>query len=169
MTKHLKLVKNPEQGTSDTPETTSDLINPDDFKTITLKISLLNSTTKTEIRDGKRIYGVDAVRIEKDKRQEDLSIVLAEFGERSLTLEVPSHVCSSGHNLVITIVTEGANPNITFAASAKVESTEKLPTGRERIYMNLTQYDDRVWNSLLNIYSRRQEEILKFFKAVKDY
>ena len=70
---------------------------------------------------------------------------------------------------MITIVTEGANPNITFAASAKVESAEKLPSGRERINVHLTQYDDRVWNSLLNTFSTRQEEILKFFKAVKDY
>ena len=168
MSKHLKLVKNADLGTSDNPEKNSDLINPEDFKTISLKISLLNSTTKTEIRDGKRIYGIDAVKINADKNQEDLSVVLTEFGERSITLEIPSHVCSSGHNLVITIVTEGASPNVTFAASGKVESTEKLPTGRERINVNLTQYDDRVWNSLLNTYSRRQEEILRFFKAVKD-
>ena len=86
MSKHLKLVKNPEQGNSDMPESTSDLINPDDFKTISLKISLLNSTTKTEIRDGKRIYGLNAVKIEKDKHQEDLSVTLSEFGERALLL-----------------------------------------------------------------------------------
>ena len=169
--KHLRLVKNPEQESAMNSPGADDLINPEDFKSITLKVSLVNSTARTEIRDGKRIFGLDAAKTKKEDatHAEDLSIQIAEYAEKGLTLEVPSAACASGHLVVITIVSDGAKPNVTFTSTGKVDAVEKLPSGRESVRVTFTQLDEGAWQQVLNIYSRRQEEILNFFKAVKDY
>ena len=168
--KHQRLVKNPEQESALDSPVADDLINPEDFKSIVLKVGLVNTTTKTEIRDGKRIFGIDAAKTKKaENEKEDLSVVISEYAEKGITIEVPSHVCANGHLVMINIISEGAKPNVNFTSSGKIEAVEKLPTGRESVQVAFTQLDEFAWMEVLNIYSKRQEEILNFFKAVKDY
>jgi hypothetical protein len=170
MSRHLKLVPNPTE-TEETEGKSADahpLINPEDFKSITLKIGLLNMTTETEIRDGKRIFGIDAAKAKKNTASEDLSIHITEFHEKGLGLEVPAYVCAAGHNVVLTVNTEGAKPNVAFNASAKIDASEKLANKREVVQLTFTQFDEKAWRDLQEIYGKRQEQIFEFFKAVKE-
>ena len=169
MAKHLRLVKKHETKPVAAVETHSSFIDPNDFTSISLKVSLLNSTTKTEIRDGKRVYGIGAVKTERDPVKEDLSMVITQFGDSDLTLEIPARVCANGHSVTIKITAEGITPEISFTASGKIESTEKLADGREEISLKLTQFDEVQWTKLLETYSKRQEEILDFFQSVRGY
>lgn len=149
------------------PEDPNTLINPDDFKSIKLKVDLANTTTTTEIRDGKRMYGIGVARQKKDDAGDDFSIQITEFIENGLVLEVPSRVCSAGHILRLNIKTEGAKPELQCECVAKVEAVEKLLTLREVVRLHFTQIDEDAWEKIQNIYSQRQLEVLRFFKAAK--
>src|SRR5260370_651500 len=92
---HLKLVSDSKGFDESGRLGAADLINPDDFKSIVLKVGILNSTTKTEIRGGKRIYGVDGAKTQKNENEDDLSIQITEYAEKGMSLEAPPHACAT--------------------------------------------------------------------------
>jgi hypothetical protein len=149
-----------------TPEndTSEILINPDDFRSVRLKISLNNTTTKTEIKDGKRFFGN-----KKGTSGDNLEITLIELLDQGMILEVPGQSCAQGHNLLITVESLNTKPPITFQTSAKVMKMEKVSDDRDTIEINLIQFDDTGWQALKGLYGNRQNEIEEFFKAAKGY
>ncbi|MGE0615884.1 MAG: hypothetical protein AB7P04_09600 [Bacteriovoracia bacterium] len=131
-----------------------DLLNPDDFKSITLKIGLKNITTNTEV--GGHL---------KDPKKRDVQLV--EFLEQGLSVEVPVNTGARGHHVLLKVETEGATPNLVFEATAKIDELENLNAERAQLSLTLIQYEEEHWERLQKTFSSRQDDILAFFEAVK--
>ena len=71
-------------------------------------------------------------------------------------------LASLGHEVTLFDL---AKKNIEFITSAKVESKEVTESGRDQIEVRLIQFQLDQWLALKNIFSARQDEILKFFSA----
>jgi hypothetical protein len=141
------------------------IIDPSDFVPIKLKIDLINTTTHAEIRDGKRCYDKKP----KKDSEENLIILIAEFLEDGLTLEIPSKMCAQNHHLTIEVRTENTNPLISFSENLKVKSVEKISTDSDLIETTFIQKNELEWDKLQSVYSKRQEEIRNFINSVKGY
>jgi hypothetical protein len=125
----------------------------DDFKSIELSITLKNALTQVAIKDPKLIQ-------------------LVELGEKSIRLDIPPGSFASGHLIGIEIEvrnTPKGFPNLTL--EGKIVEHNKAPAKGEpdQILIELTQYGTEQWAALLELYSARQNEILKFFSAVRGY
>lgn len=141
------------------------LINPADFETIKLKINLINTTTHAEIRDGKRCYDKKP----KKDSEENLIIVISEFLEDGLLMEIPSKMCAKNHSITIEVSTENTEPKIYFSENLKVKSVEKISQDSDLIEASFVQKNEREWKNLHGIYSKRQEEIRNFINSVKGF
>ncbi len=145
--------------------TTEPLIIASDFESIKLKINLTNTTTKAEIRDGKRCYDKKP----KKDSEENLIIVNAEFLENGLLLEIPSKMCAQNHNITIEVITENSKPIISFTENLKVKSVEKLSADSDLIETAFVQKSEANWNDLQKIYTNRQNDIRDFFNSVRGF
>lgn len=137
-----------------------ELINPTDFKSIQLKISITNTTKKVEI---KRTSAIKLVELHEQGLQ------------RGLTLEVPAKSCEKGHYLVMKIEAIVPGPKsvhddggVPFKTGAKVEEIRTLGP-MDQIRVSLLQHDKEAWEKFCGLFSSRQEEIEKFFTAVRGY
>ena len=147
----------------------SDIINPDDFKSVRLHIGLNNLSTRTQLRDGKRIYEKgQTVTLKRDHNNKDLTIELVEFQIDGLVLDMPPNVCTVGHMLIMDFKTEGAKPNDAFfEVTGNVTSSETLSNGHEQVVFTFTKFKEDEWVQFQEVYAQRQKEILEFFNAVK--
>lgn len=141
------------------------LIDPNDFKSIRLDISLHNLTTKTKIEGGKRV--IDALKTTKS--EEGLHIDLVEILDGFLTLETPAKIGAQGHTLELKIMTENRTPQVIVEVQGEIQVVEPLPDGRLQVVVQLVNPKDASWLKLLAMFSQRQEEIENFFAAVKGY
>jgi hypothetical protein len=141
------------------------LINPNDFKSIRLDISLNNLTTKTKIEGGKRVFDT----LKTGSPEEGLHLELVEVVDGFLTLETPPKIGAQGHILEIKIVTENRTPEIEVEVQGEIHAIEPLPDGRLQVVIQLVNPSDPSWLNLLAMYSQRQDEIEKFFSSVKGY
>ncbi len=141
------------------------LIDPNDFKSMELRISLENISTQTSFQDGKRSFG-NASNPKKDK---NLNIKIVEFLEKGLIIQVPPFVCAATHiiRLEITPIIPGKKEEFTFEAAGKVEKHQKLEDSQEQITVVFTEYKENDWTHFKNFFSARQEAIFEFLKAVK--
>jgi hypothetical protein len=139
-----------------------DFIRVEDFNSIRLHLQFKNITTKTELRDGVRFYAG-----EKQEAGDSQEIALVEFLDGGLVVEVPPRSGAEGHQISITVLTEGVDPEIKFVGSGAVEDIAPVESGRERFAILFTEKDDGAWNAILSIYARRQQEIMDFLAAVK--
>jgi hypothetical protein len=141
------------------------LIRPEDFRSIRLTISMTNSTTRTQIRNGQRFFGGENQTV--DYGSEDLTIRLVEFLEKGMVLEVPSKSCSQGHILVLEIQAEGPGVSDEFKGPVKVHTLDDLPDGKLRVGVDLMKHDPAQWKRFMSIYDRRQEEVTELFEQLK--
>lgn len=129
-----------------------DLLKVSDFSSAKIHITLQNTTTKTAARA-------------------EPPIMVAEFLERGLVLEVPSRSCSAGH--AVLIVAEVTLPNGThfvFEATAKVDKHEPIPNSdTDQISVIMLQFDEGDWEKLQNAFGARQNEIEDFFNSARGY
>ncbi|HTL11953.1 MAG TPA: hypothetical protein VL588_05675, partial [Bdellovibrionota bacterium] len=103
----------------------------------------------------------------KELSDEDLSIRLLELETKGLVLEIPANSCSKGHRLRLELKTKSGSKEVPFEALAQVETWERMENGKERISVRFLKYDQEVWDELTRLFSRRQDDILEFFRAVK--
>lgn len=138
-------------------------IRNEDFESIQIHLSFFNVTTKTEVAEGKRYLG--------DQLQKDsgAKIDLVEFREDGMVLEVPARSGAVGHQLKITLNTEGAKENLDVTFIVTVTAVEKMSPTRDQYEVKFNEYDPKIWKELQAIYSVRQNEIENFLKAAKGY
>jgi hypothetical protein len=148
-------------------KTEDSFINPADFNSIELKISLLNLTTKAEIKNGKRSFGVGMDKPNQGEEPENFEVHIFEFLEDGFMLEVPSKTCAVNHAISLEINSENAQPKLNFSANLKVISMEKISTAVDLIQVKFTQKSIDEWEKLQNLYGNRQTEINQFMKDVK--
>lgn len=146
------------------------LIDPNDFVSMEIIVGMKNLTAKTEIRDGRRIFG------EKDTSEKgvDYTIHFIEFLEKneesefeSLVIEAPKRNCAEGHLLNIDLEVKGAKETFELDLESRVEVLEKTDGDTDRITVSILNVDEVAWQQFKSLFSNRQEEILAFFEAVK--
>lgn len=128
-----------------------DIINPNDFQSISIQFKWLkNITARTEVNSPD-------------------SATITSFGEKNLTIDLPSGSGAQGHKLMfeISVNEPGVGEKWSFDATAKIDAVESTGDDRQSYELTLIQFEEKSWNRLLNIYHKRQTEILEFFKAVK--
>ncbi|OFZ79420.1 MAG: hypothetical protein A2583_02950 [Bdellovibrionales bacterium RIFOXYD1_FULL_53_11] len=131
------------------------LINPDDFNSIQTTISIMNVTTRMEIKPKK--FG-----------PEEIGIKLIEFMGMELVFEIPANSCAPGHNVLIHIEATGPDKKkVQFNTTAKVTELEDPGDNRHTIKVSLLQYDEMSYNDFNSLFSSRQQEIEEFFNGVK--
>ncbi len=143
------------------------LINPSDFKSTKIRISLENTTTHTELRDGRRFY--TAANGKKTEGEDgNAEIIVTEFLENGFALELPSKTCSTGHNVMINIIAAAPTKIVNVSFSAKVTSVEHLDPKRDLVALKLVQFDEVSLSEFEQLFSSRQEEINQFLNSVKN-
>ena len=121
------------------------LIRVSDFNSIRVEISVTNTTRNSPID------------------QPDFKIQFLEFTDDGLVLELPTSSVQKGHFVTLRIDWTDAEENQgMFHSGGKVLDFEK---GRAAI--QLLEYDEASWEKFQSLYSSRQDEILKFFSAVR--
>ena len=144
-----------------------DLFNQSDYTSVELEISLLNTTTQTQIKGGKRMFGDREHR--KKGVQADTSVRLIEFIDEGFVLEVPPHSGAKGHAVELEVKVLNSEKDIHLKATGSIAGTEQLDNQKFRFEIKLSHYDERVMEDLLGLYNNRQQEILEYFKSVKGF
>lgn len=125
-------------------------VDPNVFRSVELRFSIENTTTRTTVNLAEQIK-------------------LIQFLEKGMVLELPAKSCSNGHNLIIKIELSGTTLINEFVTTAKVVEHDSISKEADTVVLNLTQYDGDAWTKLQSIYSNRQDEIEKFFKAARGW
>jgi hypothetical protein len=140
----------PQTKKKEKPSQAVELIDASDFRSLKLKITLMNTTTDTQAK--------------KSEKQ----IRLVEVQNRGMTLEIPSRTCNEGHNLIIELVgTTHRKKEFTFSCTAKVENLQPVQEGVDRIDVTFMQFDERAWEDFLYEFTQRQAQIFDFFERAK--
>jgi hypothetical protein len=120
-------------------------IKQSDFNSIRVEVSVTNSTRNLPIDPG------------------EAKVQFLEFFEEGVVLDLPPGAVEEGHFVTFRIDWTDAEENSDFFyAGGKVIESEK---GRTAIA--LLEYEPNAWERFQGLYANRQEEILKFFAAVK--
>jgi hypothetical protein len=132
-------------------------LNSDDFKSMEMKASFVNTTSKMSPPKGPEV-----------------APVVVQLSDRSFALEVPAKTCAGGHNLMITIEVKNVNredvsKKVRFVCTAKVISMLPLSKERERIIVNLMQYDEKSWTEFRGVFESRQHEINQFIESCRGF
>lgn len=135
----------------------------EDFRSIEVQVEVENLTTKTGVHDDTRVLGSEEVLIEGS----DPLVRLMEFDEHTLALDVPYRTAASGHLLQVTIDVSGVALPFCFELRGKVAHLEPLEDHRERMVIELQEFEPRFYEALKNIFKTRQSEIDSFLKQVR--
>jgi len=139
-------------------------INPNDFESIYLNISIFNKTAKTELKEGRRYIGFKAENI----TSEDLIIHIVELLKDGFILEVPQKTCSKNHLLEISIEFSNEDQEDLFRFHGTViENAPTISNNRDSITVKVSPDALSEYKRFEATYLKRQEEIWTFFKAAK--
>lgn len=134
-------------------------INPADFHSMKLKVSFQNTSTRTKA-------------ISPDLCS------LIEIGDKHLLLELPYASCNSNHNVFLEIFLEeaGSKPRSLLTVTGKVvyleevvSTIDEVITKTLRVNIHCVQFEEKSWQDLVQLYSRRQDAITNFLKAAKGF
>jgi hypothetical protein len=100
------------------------------------------------------------------------AVLIKELKDDGLTLEIPINTCQKGHSLTvfflsletgkkISLPNSGSFKEALFEVIAKVEKIEPNNLNKEMVFVDLrfSQYDQIGWKKILNLYSKKQDEI----------
>jgi hypothetical protein len=142
----------------------SDVFNPRDFESISLKVYFSNLTTRTEVKNTNKTS-------------------LVELGDKSLVLELPERSCNEKHNVMVKIVRiekqkepskkdsgkKNKNEREVLSITGKVRSLEDVGQQALRVEIDCLQYDEKGWQEIVSLFEARQAEIENFLTAVRGF
>lgn len=141
---------------------------PKDFESIDLQISGENQTSKMDIPlTVEREVPSWMTKQEIEAMPEERSILLSDFDEEFIYLEMPSSACSKGHILNLRIIVANVEDNPEYKFICTVKETSKLPEDRQEVKAKLAAGQEKEWQLFSEIFSARQNEIDDFFQAAK--
>lgn len=140
-----------------------DFIRSEDFNSIRIEVSMMNSTTKTQLAQGRRTFRDH----EEVGKAGELDIQVVEFSSQGLTVEVPSKSGAQGHFLILNLKTSGANPDTMISAVGRIEEVIKLEKNREQFVVSLVEFDPVAWMQLTKVFSSRQDAINEFLAGTR--
>jgi hypothetical protein len=135
------------------------LFDPKDYKSISLEISAKNLTS-----------GLNVAMPVPEKGFEGAGslIQLLELQDKGAAVfGFPKNSCSAGHNLALVLVIKDQTQTRSMSLTAKVISVENDQGLFSTVTLQFVQYAQEEWESFIAMYSKRQQEILKFFNSVK--
>lgn len=123
------------------------LINPTDFESIRLEISLFNHTSRMEIGPS-----------------EDINLL--EFDDQTFTLTVPPSSCAEGHQLSLKLTARFLKMERRLSATVKAISVDRSKL-TDLVQLQSLQFDSTSFEEFFEIYDARQKEIMKFMSAAR--
>ncbi len=129
------------------------IFNPEDFRSVRLTVHFKNLTTRTESKSVS-------------------TTPLVEIGNKTLVFELPARSCNEKHSALVEIkkVDHDMQKEISvLSVTGKVKEIEELGEGSMKVTLDCIQYDEPSWDALLNLYSKRQDEITNFLKSIRGY
>jgi hypothetical protein len=124
---------------------------------------LANRTTEVELRDGKRIFGG-----KEDKsphaRTKPLFLEITETGFK---LCIPPRTCSQGHRLELELELVSPPKVMRFRAQGVVRGAEVHPNDHDCIEIELTQFDDTVWQLIQGAFRGQQSRVTELFERLR--
>ena len=136
------------------------IIDPEDFKTMRLEVDFANITTKTEIRDGKRILGGI------QDSASGMLVEVVEFEEAGVVVDTPARSGAQGHQLLLKLRLVAPKSKVEFSATGNVVGAEDMD-GRQRLRVQFTEFVRSEWKALMDVYAQRQEAITEFLSGQK--
>lgn len=148
------------------PPTDEVLIDLNDFNSTEIRVSMMNSTTQVEVRDGVRVFGTGPKA--KTEESPDIKVRFVEFTEKGLKIEFPEKSCANAHMLLLQVELVCAEKVVqALNLSVKVAAMEALPSGHDLVTVDLVQYEQKEWDAFRGFFNNRQDEIDRFFEAAK--
>ena len=98
-------------------------------------------------------------------------IEVVDLKKMGVDLEVPLRTCAIGHKLLVNFRIFGGSLRMEsrFEAGARVEETENLGEGRERISLFFTQVDPTAWEKVLGQSLEQQQKAYDLFRKIKGF
>ncbi len=135
------------------------LFDPKDYESITITVIAKNLTSGLEIVPPPA---------EKNLAGESFSLQLVEFREKGTAVfGFPKNSCSAGHNLAMTLSIKDYQQQHMMSLTGKVLSVENEQNTFSTVTVQFIQYILDDWQKFLDIYTKRQQEILSFFNTIK--
>lgn len=98
----------------------------------------------------------------------DFEIKLEEFDENSMTLEVGPGTLQRGDLVWVKVEVLSPQPHqMSLSVLGKVEELTLIHRGPDKILLTFQKIDQELWNQFRNLFTHRQEEILRYFERVK--
>lgn len=98
---------------------------------------------------------------------EERSILLSDYDESVLYLEMQANSCSKGHTLSLYVLLPTLDDRPEFRFICTVQGANPLPDNRIEVKAKLVSGQETDWKVFTEIFSSRQNEIDDFFKAAK--
>ena len=97
-------------------------------------------------------------------------LIINEFLESGLTINLPANTCAIGHQLFISLnlQIENEKKNL-FTSTAKIINIEEVETNINLITVKFVQYDVTTWNHFLTMFQTQQENIQSLLEVLKDF
>lgn len=140
------------------------LIDPNDFESIELDVTLTNQTTQTQIRNGKKGFGKKFAKWETSSEN---YVTISEFIPDGIVFDSPHRTCATGHFVQLDIKVLNTGDNFELSVAGKVTDTQKVSDTRESISLTLQEFEKVEWDRFMDLFGERQTQILDFFQAVK--
>lgn len=132
------------------------------FKIVVKVAVLINRTTRTEIRDGKRLLGG-----KEDKLSTAVKIEFVEFTNKGIKLEIPPRTCTNGHKLELQFEFVTSQETIVFQTDGTVERAESLSSQQDNIYVAMNNFDTHQWSVIQKLFNQRQAGVTDLFERLK--
>lgn len=123
---------------------------------------LVNTTTRMEIRDGKRYYAGT-----EEKSQNRAAIELVELGEQAIKLEMPPRTCAQGHRLEVQIELIAPDELISFHGEGNVERVEAASGRPDLVTIALSNHANFKWSDIKKHFVQRQTSVAELFERLK--
>jgi len=147
---------------------TEAVLNANDFKSARVEISLLNSKTKLQLRNGYKST-VDKKGNISIEENESIVVQFNEILDTGLMLEAPSEVADLGHTLMLKVELKMGDQLLqSMNLSAVVKKMGLRKEGNDVLEIELTQFDPVEWKAFCDYFSNRQTEIEALFEAMKN-
>ena len=96
-------------------------------------------------------------------------VEIDEFLEDGIIIGLPTKVCAAGHQVHLSILVENIKPTFKFSATGRVETIEPADVNNQRAKIKFLQINGAEWTKLKSIFSKKQDEILKFLTELRGW
>jgi len=143
------------------PKKGSGFLKASDFDNLDYSVLLENTTTRTEIHDARKVR-------------------MVEFMEKGAILRVHRHSCAKGHMLQLYVVPNRTDLKVSempksevnfpglFIITGKVIEIAPGGSAADMITLEFYQYNEKSWKAFVGSFAKRQKEVDRIIKTMKE-